>query len=190
MSTQQAASVGQPDELRILGGLENVIQHPPRSLSGSPSDITPQISNLRIRSTPINVQDIAGPRRAGEKQYYSQPGTAPPPSAYEVDFANVGNPSRTVQNTQPGMQTYEPSVDVNGPSMMYAGPSTRNTREFNASHGVTSYSSSIRYATESEYYAQANGGPKLFTDEGGHENVWRSFIGGLVNPADGLQGPY
>lgn len=88
------------------------------------------------------------------------------------------------------MQTYEQSGNITVPPMMYDTSSTRNPRAFSTNHGVTSYSSSIRYGTEPGYYPPETGGLELFTDEGGHENVWSSFIGGLVNPSEGLQGPY
>ncbi|KAJ3527260.1 hypothetical protein NM688_g8153 [Phlebia brevispora] len=166
-------ATGQPDELCILGGLENVIQHPPRSLSESPMQTMPsRISD--IRTQPVHVTPVAnaGPRRR-EKHTYSQPGMAPLHSPQDFDFSGFSNDygfaAFANQGGQPTLPTYEQVMGA-GPSM-YASPASESPLNY-GSAGPTPAGG---YADDFGPYSQGNGSPELFAGEGGSENAWQSF---------------
>ena len=179
-----------PDELYILGGLENVIQHPPRSMSGSPLNIANQVSELRLQSMQTNTTNSTGSRRVRENYTDPQTGMGQSQSIANFGFFGSSNDFGTAQiqkeNTHLLAQVYGQNMVTTGSSVIY-GTSPSDIQAF--SPGSMEYPGT-NVSNYFESYLQPGGRPEIFTSEGGHDNVWQSFIGGLMNPPDNFQRLY
>lgn len=161
------------DELCILGGLKNVIQHPPRSLSVSPFQITSRVSDIRTQRVASDVPR----RRQKQGSYPPQSDTAPLFSSQDFDFSGLssdfGFAALANQNPAP-LPTYEQIMNGVGPTQPapYGGASSLDCPPGEPS-------SSGVFASSFNPY----GGSDLIGGAG-HE-IWRSFVGGLMSGPTG-----
>ena len=191
MVNPQRPGSAKPDELYILGGLENVIQHPPRSMSGSPLNIASQVSELRLQSMQTNdASGSTGSRRVREDYTDPQTGMDQPQSTANFGFFGSSNGFSTAQiqkeSTLPLAQVYDQNMITTGSSVIY-GTSPPDIQVF--SPGLMAYPGSNAF-NYFEPPLQSGGRSETLMSEGGHDNVWQSFIDGLMNPPDNLQRLY
>ena len=179
------------DELSILGGLENVIPH--RSLTGSPIQTTQRVSGIRTQAgMPLDAASLP-PQRS--TSYSSSDPQLSHNTSQDFDFSGLDNHMGVPLFNDQGMPsstlpTYE-QIMGSGYASRFS-PYTHATSMGYPSEGSQRQSSSA-FPDNFGQFSQGPSNPEMLGGEGPgtNENVWRSFVGGLMSgPVETVHPPF
>ncbi|KAJ3528064.1 hypothetical protein NM688_g8044 [Phlebia brevispora] len=176
-----------PDELMILGGVvHGVIPHPTVPEPASPIIQQSPVSDIRTQPD-VRMHDRSFPEQQPTYSAGISYGGAPVPASTNPAYIDAifGANDFTFQSSSSALPSYDDIMDVNdvgaalGPYQSYS--SFLQTVNAPLTHVAPSRSPSHPLHAFGQYQ-QAVPNPNMMPGEGGsHDDMWRSFIGGLTN---------